>query len=585
MSCLWLVGAQVGESNQQATASNDASMWGTKGDAIKVQNARAGWGKGWIRTEVGIEEGALKRWRVRLSKEDGGKVHVVGVVSEGHSQWDAYEVSGNSCQTWWVAQNDAVWSCGTKVDGYEGIFKEGDTVNLALDRQAHTLTIVGSKRTVMIRDLPPTGPLYPVLAFCSNKQYAELLDYEDKKELDATKRGPGAETPTASETETPTALASAVSPFHGDALPSPTGEGFQKALLVKHVALVKRGKGLSDEEADVELKHAREGGALSAELYDLLLIHHLYEEFASLTTGTIMLEGLILLVMNMFKAHQGQMNDDIIRHHALLLAREFQGDNAGRRAACRQEDGVSFDQFLAYAVSNLHVLEPLLQQTRSRFSSQQVHSEPCPRSYSFSPCFKAVVWVSDDPGKVEDIVDVKEGPCLEGSYRAVLESDPKATWLARCAAAATDALACMLRGDNGLPSMITLDLPATSQEAQAEADVSSAPNSDDTEFVKLVEYVVGRLKNPENEPPRSPAHTLVGIRLKELHKLLNKLPQGWTLKDARAQPEKLKEMCGSAAPAAHSMNHVVPDGVRYSIHASDTFKVGEKCVIKRTDGQ
>ena len=379
-----------------------------------------------------------------------------------------------------------------------------------------------------------------------------------------------------------------MSPFHGDALPSPTGEGFQKALLVKHVALVKRGKGLSDEEADidVELKHAREGGALSAELYDLLLIHHLYEEFASLTTGTIMLEGLILLVMNMFKAHQRQMNDDIIRHHALLLAREIQGDNAGRRAACRQEDGVSFDQFLAYAVSNLHVLEPLLQQTRSRFSSQQVDSEPCPRSYSFSPCFKAVVWVSDDQGqtKVEDIVDVKEGPCLEGSYRAVLESDPKATWLARCAAAATDALACMLRSDNGLPSMITLDLPATSQEAQAEADVSSAPNSDDTEFVKLVEYVVGRLKNPENEPPRSPAHTLVGIRLKELHKLLNKLPQGWTLKDARAQPEKLKEMCGSAAPAAHSMNHVVPDGVRYSIHARDTFKVGEKCVIKRTDG-
>ena len=76
----------------------------------------------------------------------------------------------------------------------------------------------------------------------------------------------------------------------------------------------------------------------------------------------------------------------------------------------------------------------------------------------------------------------------------------------------------------------------------------------------------------------------MGIRLKELHKLLNKLPQGWTLKDARAQPEKLKEMCGSAAPAAHSMNHVVPDGVRYSIHARDTFKVGEKCVIKRTDG-
>ena len=542
---------------------------------------------------MGIEEGALKRWRVRLSKEDGGKVHVVGVVSEGHSQWDAYEVSDNSCQTWWVAQNDAVWSCGTKVDGYKGIFKEGDTVDLALDRQAHTLTIVGSKRTVVIRDLPPTGPLYPVLAFCSNKQYAELLDYEDKKELDATKRGPGAETPKASETGAPTTLGSAVSPVHGDTLPSPTEEGFQKALLVKHVALVRRGKGLPDEEdaatdsMDVELKQAREGGELSADLHDLLLYHYLYEEFASLTTGTIMLEGLILLVMNMFKAHQGPMDDDIIRHHALLLAREFQGDNAGRRAACRLGDGISFDQFLAYAVSNRHVLEPLLQQTRARFSSQQVDSELCPRSYSFSPCFKAVVWVSDDQGqtKVEDIVDIKEGPCLEGSYKAVLESDPKATWLARCATAATDALACMLRGDSGLPSIITLDLPATSQRAQAEVDMSSAPSSDDTEFAKLVEYVVGRLKNPENEPPRSPAHALVGIRLKELHKLLNKLPQGWTLKDARAQPEKLKEMCGFAAPAAQSMNEIVPDGVRYSIHASDTFKVGEKCVIKRTDGE
>jgi hypothetical protein len=115
-------------------------------------------------------------WTLKLSQEDGGCVHVVGVVSDSHMQWEEYCISTQEGVSYWVAQNNRVWTCGKLLEE-TAIFRNGERVILTLDRQVHTLTVIGSQSTVIIPDLPKTELLYPVLAFTDDSQYAELLDY------------------------------------------------------------------------------------------------------------------------------------------------------------------------------------------------------------------------------------------------------------------------------------------------------------------------------------------------------------------------------------------------------------------------
>ena len=110
-------------------------MWGTKGRQVEVRGQKAGWGSGWARARVGVPSGAVTSWRVKLSKEDGGMVHVVGVVSDSFANWDEDGApTGVDSQGYWAAQNDKVWACGESPEnGWKRIFNEGDTVTLKLD--------------------------------------------------------------------------------------------------------------------------------------------------------------------------------------------------------------------------------------------------------------------------------------------------------------------------------------------------------------------------------------------------------------------------------------------------------------------
>ena len=120
--------------------------------------------------------GSVARWRVSVSQEHGGGVHVLGVVSERFNDWDGTTRRG--CDGNWVVLNDISWACGKQLDSsWEEIFAAGETVSLTLDRCAHTLTVVGSGRIVVFRDLPAGGDLYPALAFTNSEQYSEVLDY------------------------------------------------------------------------------------------------------------------------------------------------------------------------------------------------------------------------------------------------------------------------------------------------------------------------------------------------------------------------------------------------------------------------
>jgi hypothetical protein len=150
--------------------------WGARGQRVRLQGRRAGWGPGWVRMRWAVPVGSVARWRVSVSQEHGGGVHVLGVVSERFNDWDGTTRRG--CDGNWVVLNDISWACGKQLDSsWEEIFAAGETVSLTLDRCAHTLTVVGSGRIVVFRDLPAGGDLYPALAFTNSEQYSEVLDY------------------------------------------------------------------------------------------------------------------------------------------------------------------------------------------------------------------------------------------------------------------------------------------------------------------------------------------------------------------------------------------------------------------------
>jgi len=151
-----------------------------KGSKVKLRGERqAGWGKGWVRTKKGVALGMVASWRVTLSEEHGGKVHVIGVVSEGKRNWDDHNFRDESDSAW-VAQSDAVFANGTLQGGLKKIFQKGETVHLTLDRSAHTLTIVGSLSTAIIPNLPVDGSLYPAMFFLTDVLHVELLDFDCK---------------------------------------------------------------------------------------------------------------------------------------------------------------------------------------------------------------------------------------------------------------------------------------------------------------------------------------------------------------------------------------------------------------------
>lgn len=157
----------------QASWDTD-TMWGKRGSTVQVKGKAGGWGSGWVCTRVGVPVGKVARWNVKLSAEGSGHVHVVGVVSDGFNAWDDFDNSG--CTGYWAVQNNAVWASGKMIGGFKGVFQAGETVQLALDRQKHTLTVKGSKSTVTIPGLPGVGMLYPALAFSNSEQSSELLD-------------------------------------------------------------------------------------------------------------------------------------------------------------------------------------------------------------------------------------------------------------------------------------------------------------------------------------------------------------------------------------------------------------------------
>ena len=117
-------------SHVQAAVESDGPL-GKHGDVVRVNGLKAGWGKGSVRHDVGVPVGTSASWQVRLSVEDGGEVHFVGVVSDTLSDWNE---TPNVTSGWWGCQNDCDFADGKLLGGFEEIFSEGDTVQLTLDR-------------------------------------------------------------------------------------------------------------------------------------------------------------------------------------------------------------------------------------------------------------------------------------------------------------------------------------------------------------------------------------------------------------------------------------------------------------------
>ena len=113
-------------------------------------------------------------WRVKLSQEKKN-MHVVGQMSMDFTDWEGTTRDG--VRGVWVADNNRSFANGNLVES-KAIFKEGETVKVILDRRNCKLTVEGLSGTATIPGLPAEGPLYPAVAFTSDKQYSKLLDYK-----------------------------------------------------------------------------------------------------------------------------------------------------------------------------------------------------------------------------------------------------------------------------------------------------------------------------------------------------------------------------------------------------------------------
>ena len=155
-------------------APSIAMGWGDHGAGVLVSGASAGWGEGYVRLREAAAPGTIVKWRVKLSDEDGGKVHEVGVVGPA-TDLDGAETSQVGV---YLFQNSPMHYIDGEMQRLSGeeLFSEGSTVELELDRIAHTLTVrnvtdedsEGAVETV--GGLPPEGLLYPAACILNGEQ-------------------------------------------------------------------------------------------------------------------------------------------------------------------------------------------------------------------------------------------------------------------------------------------------------------------------------------------------------------------------------------------------------------------------------
>ncbi len=118
------------------------------------------------------------KWAVKLSKEDGGKLHKVGVVSDAFTGYTEVRPKKS-----WHFQNDAIFVDGKMQGDYTSMgafFSEGDVVTVELERRhgqdgVMRVRVAGKAFVRDMTALPRDGMLYPAVSLCDSVQSYSMV--------------------------------------------------------------------------------------------------------------------------------------------------------------------------------------------------------------------------------------------------------------------------------------------------------------------------------------------------------------------------------------------------------------------------
>jgi hypothetical protein len=248
----------------------------------------------------------------------------------------------------------------------------------------------------------------------------------------------------------------------------------------------------AEEAVAADLARAKDGHVTPA-LSALLTWHEIFDKYAYLkvpcpSEREIRAQGLALMVMDLMRAASLPLFDDVLAHEVHKCAGEL-------RAAGLTSAGLSFEQFLTFAIANREAFEPIFGETNLKKWSKKMNIAPDgvePGEFSATsadpPSLHVKVWVSGGKGSghcggisVDEVFRVATETQRHTLAVALgIASSGKAQWLSRCARVAMDTISSIVNGSADMPEVMTYQSPAKTTVAGKGCTQTSAPGAPQT---------------------------------------------------------------------------------------------------------
>jgi hypothetical protein len=260
--------------------------------------------------------------------------------------------------------------------------------------------------------------------------------------------------------------------------------------ISQHLAIIAgAGQAPAEEAVQTDLACAKDGHVTPA-LSALLTWHEIFDKYAYHSAPCpereIRAQGLALMVMDLMSAASLPLFDDVLVHEVHKCAGEM-------RAAGLTSAGLSFEQFLTYAIANREAFEPILKETNLKKWSRKMNMSPDggkpgdPSATSADPpSLHVKVWASGGKGSghcggisVDELLRVATETQQQTLAVALgIASCGKAQWLSRCARVAMDTISSIVNTSVDMPEVMTYQSPAkTTRVAGKDGTQASAPGA------------------------------------------------------------------------------------------------------------
>jgi DNA-binding beta-propeller fold protein YncE len=248
----------------------------------------------------------------------------------------------------------------------------------------------------------------------------------------------------------------------------------------------------AEEAVAADLARAKDGHVTPA-LSALLTWHEIFDKYAYLkaqcpSEREIRAQGLALLVMDLMRAASLPLFEDVLVHEVHKCASEL-------RAGGLTSAGLSFEQFLTFAIANREAFEPIFGETNLKKWSKKLNISPSldggePGEFSATsadpPSLHVKVWASGGKGSghcgkisVDEVFRVATETQQQTLAVALgIASFGKAQWLSRCARVAMDTISSIVNASVDMPEVMTYQSPAkTTGVAGKGGTQASAPQT------------------------------------------------------------------------------------------------------------